>query len=154
MFWRDDMPVDVDAVVDDAIAGHKLKDIARAHSLTVSEVNKILDEETERALNNKQLRRELMLEAKRLRAIGKRYFERALSDDEQAPASAIIYVKASERLATLLGLNAPSNHTVQMHVAPPETVSSTERIRAALDRLRDEHKLKEGNGEDKPPDTH
>jgi len=56
-----------------------------------------------------------------------------MEDDGDCQA-AVTYVKISERRATLAGANAPIGHavTVMRHATPPE-LTSTQRIRAALD---------------------
>jgi hypothetical protein len=40
----------------------------------------------------------------------------------------------------------PQSHILQVVSAPQETQTSTERIRAAIDRIRGAHKPEEGNG--------
>jgi hypothetical protein len=108
------MIVDVDAIVSLVANGMPLRDVAKAHALTVTEVRKVLDEESERCLSGAELRRQLLLEARRLRELEQKYYGKAMGDGEQAASSAIIFIKASERLATLMGMNAPIGHCVQL----------------------------------------
>ena len=51
-----------------------------------------------------------MLEAKRLAACGLRFYQIAMRNND--PQAAVIFVKASERQATLMGANAPATATV------------------------------------------
>src|SRR5262249_11531393 len=62
---------------------------------------------------------------------------RAKAIREQDVAAGALLTKIHERRATLLGLNAPaaSAVTVIEHERAP-TMNSTERIRAAIDRIR------------------
>jgi hypothetical protein len=101
----------------------------------VAEVRKIIDQEAALAFSGEQLRREWLLEARRLRELGQKYFARAMTDDDINCAA--IFIKASERLATLTGMNAPIGHAVQV-IHPPAAQTSTEQIRAAIDRIRGE----------------
>jgi hypothetical protein len=51
------------------------------------------------------------------------------------PQSAIVFVKTSDRRATLAGANMPQNHVLQVVSTPPEAKSSTRQIREALDNV-------------------
>ena len=96
-----------------------------------------------------------MLEAKRLAACGLGFYQIAMRDND--PQAAMIFIKASERRATLMGANAPAAASVKLiHEAKPEEhQTSTQRIRAvhvmgitAREReLTDRHEL---DGDDSP----
>src|SRR5262245_51154773 len=77
-----------------------------------------------------QLRRELMLEVTRLNGLAARFYDKALDGDGDV-ASGTLYVKISERKSTLLGLNAPQSHAVQVihEEQRPRQLTSTERAR-------------------------
>jgi hypothetical protein len=60
-----------------------------------------------------QLRRELMLEVTRLNALAEKHYRKAMAADGDV-ASGALYVKISERKSTMLGLNAPAAHAVQI----------------------------------------
>jgi hypothetical protein len=117
---------DHDAIIHEAVHGCALRDIARSHDLTVAEVRKIIDEEAALAFSGEQLRREWLLEARRLRELGQKYFSRAMTGDDTN--SAAIFIKASERLATLTGMNAPIGHAVQViHATAPPAGANVDR---------------------------
>src|SRR5215831_1406978 len=115
-----------------------LAEIAAAQGMTVSEVREIIDQEAARCFAGEELRRTWLLEARRLRELGQKYYDKAMSDAENAANSAIIFIKASERLATLTGMNAPQGHSVTLihEAARPERQTGTDKIRAAIDRIR------------------
>lgn len=129
---------DHDAIIPAAVHGRALGEIARSHDLTLAEVRSIIDAEAARAFSGEELRRELLLEARRLRELGQRYFDRAMADDDMNAANAAaIYIKASERLATLTGMNAPQNSAVTLINATPAAgqQTSTERLTAVINAL-------------------
>jgi hypothetical protein len=57
-----------DAIIHEAVHGSSLRDIAKGHGLTVTEVRKIIDEEAAQAFNGEQLRREVVRNAAAPRA--------------------------------------------------------------------------------------
>ena len=79
------------------------------------------------------LRLDWMLESKRLAAVGLKFYQIAMRDAD--PAAAVIFIKASERRATLMGANAPAAATVKLiHDAEPkEHKTSIQDARARLD---------------------
>jgi hypothetical protein len=82
----------------------------------------------------------------RSRAIGleEAFHSKAVLQKETAAGA--LLVKINERRSTLLGLNPPQGHAVQIvQHAPADAPSSFDRIRAALDRVRAQHKP-EGDG--------
>jgi hypothetical protein len=131
------MIVDADSIVSLVANGMSLRDVAKAHDLTVTEVRGIIDEEAARCFAGAELRRQWLLEARRLRELGQKYYGKAMGDGEEAANSAVIFIKASERLATLTGMNAPIGHAVRVihQAAPPEQKTSTQEILAALDNV-------------------
>ena len=67
-------------------------------------------------------------------------------------AAGVLLVKVAERRASLLGLNAPLGHAVQVIQHEPENKpTSTERLRAAIDRIRAEHGEPPVEWDDGPP---
>ena len=115
-----------------------LAEIAAAQGMTVSEVREIIDQEAARCFAGEELRRTWLLEARRLRELGQKYYDKAMGDAEDAANSAVIFIKASERLATLTGMNAPQGHSVSLihEVAQPHRQTGTDKIRAAIDRIQ------------------
>jgi hypothetical protein len=77
------------------------------------------------------------------------YYAKALADGDGATAAGGLFGKLAERKSTLLGLNAPvASASVHIHQSVEATrVTSTERIREALDRLRELPRPEGANGE-------
>ena len=124
-----------DEIIEEAAEGRSIRDIARSAGMTEAAVRAIIDRQAEDALSGPQLRRDLLFEVMRLRALGRKYYEKAMDRGELN--AGLLYIKASERLATLLGMNAPQGHAVQIIQHEPATAqTSTDKIRAAIDRIR------------------
>jgi hypothetical protein len=80
------------------------------------------------------LREEWFLEDHRLKTLGLRFYEIALRDND--PQAAVVFLKASERRATLGGANAPTSYTIHaINQAPAHEKTSTEKIAETLDQL-------------------
>ena len=81
-----------------------------------------------------KLRRKMFLEDVRLEALSRPHYERGLAGDV---ALAAVFVKISERRASMTGMNAPQSHAVQLihQAAPAKQLTSTEEISAVLDNL-------------------
>ena len=125
-----------DEIVTAVANGVSLRAVARSHRMTESEVREIIDAEAACCFQGEQLRREWMPEAKRLSQLGALYFERAMQGDADA---AIIYLKASERRATLCSINATQCYSVQIihATAAPRQLSRAEEIDAIRQREPD-----------------
>ena len=83
------------------------------------------------------LKRTLALKLLRLDELEEAFREKALVDRDVAAGA--LLVKVAERRATLLGLNPPLGHAVQVVQHEPPT--STQRIRAVLDELMDKRPI-------------
>ena len=129
-----------------ASEGVSIRAIAAEHGLSEEEVTAILDREAEVWFTGEHLRRELLLEVERLNALERHYYEKALGAGEGATAAGALYVKLAERKATLIGLNAPATSAAMIihQSVPAQQVTSTERIKAAIDHLRGPPKPEEG----------
>jgi hypothetical protein len=71
---------------------------------------------------------------RRLAAVEVKFSNKAIEGDGD-PQSAIVFVKTSERHATLASANMRQSHVLQVVSQPPEATSSTDRIEAALDNV-------------------
>jgi len=81
--------------------------------------------------------------------------DKALEDRDVA--AGVLLIKVAERRATLLGLNAPIGHAVQViQHDPPNKPTSTERIAALIDRIRGKTQQDDlpSTEQDDPPSTH
>ena len=139
---RDDDPElidpDPEVIIRECIQGKSPRDVARAHGIPVSEVNRLLDVAAARACSPEGLRRSMLLEVERLGHLKQALWVRALKDGDLHAAA--IFIKASERLSTMLGLNHPHGHIVSLTttVDAIEHTSSTQRMLEAIRVLRSE----------------
>lgn len=133
------MPIDPEIVVNGIANGLSIRDAARHYELSEAEIRAILKRATDECYDGIHLREQWMLEARRLQAVGLKFFHKAM--DEGDPQAAIVFIKASERAATLAGANAPTGHAVSVidHTAALEQPTSTQRIRRVLDELIAHH---------------
>src|SRR5215471_1788768 len=129
---------DGEAIILDRVHGKSVEAIARERGLSVPAVERILDAEAERALGAHELRRMLFVEARRIEALKQLLWDKAMAGDN---ASAAVFAKLSERLASMIGLNAPSGHYVSISSTLEPAVergTSTTRMLEAIKRLRGE----------------
>ena len=131
------MPVPIRAVMPPAIPGVAAIPSCAEHGLSEGEVTAVLDRAADVWFTGEHLRRELLLEVERLNALERHYYEKALGAGEGATAAGALYVKLQERKSVLIGLNAPAQSAALIihQSVPAKQVTSTERIRAALDRI-------------------
>lgn len=133
------MPDDPDEldqqILRDAVAGSSVRDIARNRGMSVPEVNSVLDLAAAQMFSGEGTRRAMLLEAERLSHLKQSLWTRALKDGD-LHASAV-YIKASERLSSMLGWNHPQGHVVQLtgHLEQIEHETSTQNLRRVLDEL-------------------
>jgi hypothetical protein len=122
---------------DYVLRGKTIESIARARRLDVAEVKRIIDTEAAAALSGEGLRRDLYVEHTRLQALLRKHFDAAMEGDTVAAA---LYVKTSERLASMTGTNAPHGHAVMVIHAtaprPEDEVTNTQRMLEAVRALR------------------
>src|SRR6478672_4751379 len=108
--------------------------IARAHDCTVDEVNVALDRHPIELDRDRFLKRTLALELMRLDQLEMAFEGKAIRDRDVAAGT--LMVKIAERRATLLGLNPPLGHAVQViQHEPVEKKTSTEELRDVLDNI-------------------
>ena len=122
----------------DEIVNKRVHAIARAHSCSIDDVHAALD------------RHPMELDE-----LQQAFRDKALEDRDVA--AGVLLIKVAERRATLLGLNAPIGHAVQViQHDPPNKPTSTERIRAAIDRIRGKTQQDDlpSTEQDDPPSTH
>ena len=134
----DDDGPDPEAIVRDCIQGKSPREVARTRGISVAEVKRMLDVAAARMSSPEGIRRTLLLEAERLGHLKQALWVRALRDQDLHAAA--IFIKASERLATMLGLNHPHGHivTVTTTLDAIEHTSSTQRMLEAIRVLRSE----------------
>src|SRR5262245_53607415 len=119
----------------DEIIQKRVRRIARDHGCSVAEVNVALDHHPIELDRDTFLKRTLAMELVELDELQAAFREKALVD--QDVAAGVLMIKIAERRATLLGINAPLGHAVQVIQHEPENKpSSTSRILEALARVR------------------
>jgi hypothetical protein len=139
----------------DLIIHKRVRRIADDYSCTIAEVHAVLDHHPIEIDRDKYLKRTLALELLRLDELEEAFRDKAIVDRDVA--SGALLVRIAERRATLLGLNPPLGHAVQVIQHEPENKpSSTERLRAAIDRIRGKTHQDDppATDQDDPPSTH
>ena len=129
--------------------------IADDNGCTIDEVHAVLDRHPIEVDRDKYLKRALALQLLQLDELEIAFREKALMDRDVA--AGVLLIKVAERRATLLGLNAPIGHAVQViQHDPPNKPTSTERIAALIDRIRGKTQQDDlpATDEDDPPSTH
>ena len=125
-------------------------------------INRRSSEETHRLINERDLvcflriqidrgtflKRALAMELVELDELQQAFREKALVDRDTS--AGVLLIKVAERRATLLGLNPPIGHAVQVIHEPQEKTTSTERIHASLDRIASAAKTDEPEDAESP----
>ena len=107
---------------------------AKRFGLSLKNVRALIKREADALSDGQTLREQWMLEDRRLRAIGLLFYEKAIKEGN--PADAMIFIKASERRATMNGANAPTSHQIHlMNDAAPDQRSSTQKLSDVLDHV-------------------
>src|SRR6516164_3089887 len=96
----------------DELVNKRVAQIARDHGCTVDQVNAALDRHPIELDRDQFLRRTLALELIELDALQQAFRAKALEDRDVG--SGLLLLKVAERRATLLGMNAPQGHAVQI----------------------------------------
>ena len=139
----------------DLIIHKRVRRIADDYGCTIAEVHAVLDHHPIEIDRDKYLKRTLALELLRLDELEEAFRDKAIVDRDVA--SGALLVRIAERRATLLGLNPPLGHAVQVIQHEPENKpSSTERLRAAIDRIRGKTHQDDlpATDQEDPPSTH
>ena len=144
--------IDSEQIIQARIRGESARSIAKRLHCTLADINDVMDRFATTTLTDKLRAHTLALEIERLDELQEVFNDQAKAGDVQ---SALLVTKIIERRSILLGLSAPprTDHHIIEHAQPP-AMTSTERIRAAIDLLRLEKQPKiEDNGEDSDDGT-
>src|SRR5215468_4136487 len=118
----------------DELVNKRVHAIAKAHDCTIDQVNAALDRHPIELDRDRFLKRTLALELMRLDQLEMAFEGKAIRDRDVAAGA--LMVKIFERRATLLGLNPPLGHAVQViQHEPVEKLTSLEEARARLDEF-------------------
>jgi len=113
------------------LLGRSTRMIAREFSLSIEQVNCILDHALEQ-VSDKLRSRITALELSRLESLTEVYLAKALSGD---PVAGALAVKLSERKCALIGADFRHQDPVQLSLAVSPQPSSLDKITQALDRI-------------------
>jgi hypothetical protein len=142
-----------DTIIQQRVSGRSARAIARAQGCTLAEVSKVLDRFTETTIDDKTRKHTLALELARLDELQETFYARALEGDVACGA---LITKIIERRCTMLGLYTPQTATLQIIEAEAPRETSTERLRAAIERIRGKRHQDDlpATDQDDPPSTH
>jgi hypothetical protein len=142
-----------DTIIQQRVSGRSARAIAKAQGCTVAEVNRVLDRFTETTIDDKTRKHTLALELARLDELQETFYARALEGDVACGA---LITKIIERRCTMLGLYTPQTATLQIIEAEAPRETSTERLRAAIERIRGKRHQDDlpATDQDDPPSTH
>ena len=142
-----------DVIIQQRISGRSARAIAKAQGCTLTEVNRVLDCFTETTIDDKIRRHTLALELARLDELQETFYARALEGDVACGA---LITKIIERRCVMLGLYTPQTATLQVIEAEAPRETSTERLRAAIYRIRGKTHQDDppATDQDDPPSTH
>ena len=142
-----------DTIIQQRVSGRSARAIARAQGCSLAEVSKVLDRFTETTIDDKTRKHTLALELARLDELQETFYARALEGDVACGA---LITKIIERRCTMLGLYTPQTATLQVIEAEAPRETSTERLRAAIDRIRGKTHQDDlpATDQEDPPSTH
>ena len=142
-----------DEIVQQRVSGRSARAIARAQGCTLTEVSRVLDRFTETTIDDKTRKHTLALELARLDELQETFYARALEGDVACGA---LITKIIERRCVMLGLYTPQTATLQIIEAETPRETSTERLRAAIDRIRGKTHQDDlpATDQEDPPSTH
>ncbi len=121
--------------------------IADDHGCTVNEVHAVLDRHPIEIDRDKYLKRALAMQLLQLDELEVAFRDKAIVDRDCA--AGMLLVKVAERRATLLGLNPPLGHAVQViQHEPPTQQSSFDKIEALVNRIRGKARQPPGDQDD------
>src|SRR5215831_16914583 len=107
----------------DEITNKRVRRIAKDHNCTVADVHAALDRHPIELDRDTFLKRMLAMELVELDELRQAFRDKALVDRDCAAGA--LMVKIAERTATLLGLNPPIGHAVQVVQHLPEHQKTT-----------------------------
>ena len=139
--------LDGEDIIQARIRGESVRSIAKRFSCTLAEVHKVLDRFAEITIDEKTRKHTLALELARLDELQTVFHDRALAGDVHCGA---LVAKIIERRCTMLGLYTPPAATLQVIEAEAPKETSTDRICAAIDRIRGK-RLPRPDGSDELP---
>jgi len=147
---RRDLASDDAAILRETIEGKSVQEIARQRGMTLAEVNHAIDAEAQRMFSGEGTRRAVAIEAQRLDLLKQKLWQRYMQEGDNP--SAALFIKVSERLASMCGWNFPLGHVVQItgHLPQAHPETSRERLTRVLAELTGEASTAEPDDEEAP----
>jgi len=148
--------IDSEAIIEARVQGESIRSISKRLGCSVGDINDCLDRFAKITISANLRVHTLALELERLDRLQRTFESIAETGDVQAAA---LVTKIIERRCIMLGIAAPPRvdpHLIAQQAPPVQ--NSTERIRAAIDRIRAmpspevERRLKEIDGGEEPAD--
>jgi hypothetical protein len=126
--------LDRETVINAMAAGENATRVAARLGVPAKRVQEAMREAVADMADAETLRTEWFLEDHRLKMLGLRFYEIAMRDND--PQSAVVFLKASERRATLGGANAPTSFVIHAtNQVPVHQKTSTEKMGELLDQF-------------------
>jgi len=125
--------IDGEAIIQARIRGESARHIAKRLGCTLDDINDVLDRFAAATITNKLRTHTLALELARLDELTHVFEKQAKAGD---PQSGLLVTKIIERRCLLLGIAAPPRAAPQVDLEIKPAITSTERIKAAIDRIR------------------
>src|SRR5262249_17450696 len=126
--------IDRDMIVTAMAAGENAARLAARLGVSIKQVRAAMSEAIADMASADTLRTERFLEDHRLKMLGLRFYEIAMRDND--PQSAVVFLKASERRATLGGANAPTSFVIHAtSEIPVHQKNNAERMGELLDQF-------------------
>ena len=120
--------------------------------MTIAQVNHVLDVQAEQILSPAGLRRQVLADIEKLNALKQKFWSVAMQHTD--PMAANIFIRASERAASLMGTNHPYGHIVAVLNTLPPVVqeSNTYRLLQTVRQLKGELMTIDATAEETEPE--
>jgi hypothetical protein len=131
-------------IIDLRVSGKSIAETCEMMNCTPADINRALDRAASLALTPQARVRTIHLEASRMEVLEEVFMASAKAGDDRA---AQVVIRAQERKATLLGLNAPlRTDPIALAIEAGPNLSSTQALRDVFNRVRAEDPQRKMNG--------
>jgi hypothetical protein len=131
-------------ICDLRVSGKTEADVCAMLGVTIADIHRALDRAAAAALTPQARIRTIHLEAARMEVLEEAFMASAKGGDDK---SAQVIIRAAERKATLLGLNAPMRtDPIQLAIETAPQLTSTERLRDIFNQVEAEDPKRKMNG--------
>jgi hypothetical protein len=131
-------------ICDLRVSGKPVAEVCQMLGVTVADINRALDRAAQAALTPSARVRTIHIEAARMEVLEEAFMAPAKGGDDKA---AMVVIRAQERKATLMGLNAPlRTDPVQLAIEAAPQLTSTQKLRDIFNRVQAEDPQRKMNG--------